>query len=192
MPDWTTLERVKRHINLDPSNTDLDDKIEDMIPAASRMLEKYIGHSLFETEYTEYYDGDGTNEIILDHYPVTEIESIHDDLDREFGVDSEIDVEDAAFDSNDQKNVGLVRLFRGTSYFTTGVLNIKVVYTAGYATLPEDAEMACVQLVSWLLTRAASEGMGAATLGGKSETYEVDSIPMYIKRLVAPYKKYSV
>ncbi len=192
MPDWTTLARVKRHVNLDPSNDDLDDKIADLIPAASRMLEKYIGHDLFETEYTEYYDGDGTNEIILDHYPVVEIASIHDDLDREWGSDTELDVEDTVVSLNTEQNVGWLRLFRGTTSFQIGVQNVKVVYTAGYETLPEDAEMACVQLVAWLLNRSGSEGQAGASLGGKSETYETDSIPMYIKRMVAAYKKYAV
>jgi uncharacterized phiE125 gp8 family phage protein len=193
MTDWTTLARVKRHLNLDADNTDLDDKINDLIPAASLALEHHIGHPLHEATYTEYYDGDRTNEIILDHYPVSAITSINDDLTRVFDAASLLLPANYVYDANGQRNIGSVRLFQGTAtFFQRGIQNVKVVYVAGYATLPEDAEMAAVHLVAWLLSRSGSEGMSAATLGAKSESYEPDSIPPYIKRMVAAYKKYAV
>ena len=52
-----------------------------------------------------------------------------------------------------------------------------------------DEQLDWPRLVAWLLNRAGTEGQTSASLGGKSETYELDAIPAYIKRGVAKYRK---
>lgn len=190
MADWITTARAKEHLGIATSDTTLDAKLATLVTAASKLLDGFIGHSIHQATYTEYYDGDATNELLLNNYPVVSITSIHDDLDRAFGSDKLIAATDYVFDSNENENVGFVRLFKTQSVFQTGVQNVKVVYVAGYTTAPEDAQLACAMLVAWLLNRAGTEGQTAASLGGKSETYESD-IPLYIRRLVHRYKKFS-
>lgn len=186
---WTTTAAVKAHLKI--TTSDLDAEIETKIAEATKLLIGFIGHDLNSAEYTEYFDGDRTNSILLGNFPVQSITSIHDDPERVFGDDKLIDSGDYVFDANEGENVGIVRLFKGHGIFFKGVQNVKVVYQAGYDTIPEDAELACKQLVAWLMNRAGTEGQTAASLGGKSETYEMDSVPEYIKRGVRRYKKYS-
>ncbi len=186
---WTTRAAVKSHLKITTSS--LDAEIDEKINAASRMLQSFIGHSLKLTTYTEFYDGDLTNTILVGNYPLVSITSIHDDVLRQFGDDTLIDAGDYVFDSNEGENVGTVRLFTADGIFSLGVQNIKIVYVAGYTTVPEDAALSCIQLVAWLLNRAGTEGQSSAALGGKSESYEMDSMPEYIKRGVRKYRKFA-
>jgi len=184
---WTSRDAVKAHLKI--TATDLDDEIDTKINEASRLLQSFIGHSLKTDTYTEYFDGDCTNTLLVSNYPVQSVTSIHDDTARVFGDDKLIDSGDYVFDSNENENVGTIRLFKGHGIFYRGVQNIKVVYVAGFDEVPEDAELSCKQLVAWLMNRAGTEGQTSASLGGKSETYEMDDIPEYIKRGVRRYRK---
>jgi len=182
---WTSRAAVKSHLKI--SATDLDDEIDLKINAASKLLETYIGHSIKAGSFTEFYDGDGTNMLLLGNYPVLSIAGIWVDGVRVFGDDKLVDPAAYAFDANESENVGTVRLLSGC--FGRGVQNVKVQYMAGFSEVPYDAELSCIQLVAWLLNRAGTEGQTSASLGGKSETYELDAIPAYIKRGVAKYRK---
>lgn|SRR5574339_74072 len=183
---WVTLADLKEH--LDISDTDKDSFLTNILNAAWEMAKNYIGYDLNDTVYTEDYDGDGTNELLLKKWPIISITSIKDDTDRTFGSDTVIDSTDYLFDAD----TGLVTLFQGQGVFTSGRGNIRVVYTAGYTSIPYDAQRGLIMLASWLAARAGTEAMIAQTLGGKSEQYENYNIPLYIRQCFAPYKNYSV
>src|SRR5574339_474730 len=131
---WVTLADLKEH--LDISDTDKDSFLTNILNAAWEMAKNYIGYDLNDTVYTEDYDGDGTNELLLKKWPIISITSIKDDTDRTFGSDTVIDSTDYLFDAD----TGLVTLFQGQGVFTSGRGNIRVVYTAGYTSIPYDAQ----------------------------------------------------
>lgn len=189
---WTTLEATKRHLGVDPDNTDQDDLITDLINAAYKALEGYIHHPLKAADYIEEYSGDGTNTLILRKYPINSVEYIYDDVLRDFAAISLIDSENYVIDNDEE--VGSVRLFKNVAVFTRGVKNIKIKYNAGFTdeNMPADAKTACHMLVSYLKNRGGTEAMTAQSLGGKSETYEVGPLPAYIRTMVDAYKEYCV
>lgn len=187
---WTTLVAVKRHLKIDALDTEHDTELEELINASYLLLEGYIHHPLKSATYTEDYDGDATNTLILRKYPIISITSIHDDTARAFGADTLVPATDYVLDNEEE--VGAVRLFQNTSIFTRGIKNVRVVYVAGYATIPADAARACILLVAWLFNRAGSESIVSQALGGKSESYVDDLLPLYIKQLVNRFKEYCV
>ena len=187
---WTTVAAVKQALKIDSAETDHDQEIEDLINACYLMLEGYIHHPLKAADYTEYYDGDGTNTLILRKYPINTVTSIYDDLAREFGADALIDSDDYVIDN--EEFIGSVRLFQNTVIFTTGVKNVKITYNAGYSTIPKDAARACIMLVAYYFNRQGSEGMTAQSLGGKSESYTDEALPLYIRQMVNKYKEFCV
>jgi uncharacterized phiE125 gp8 family phage protein len=186
---WTSLARVKEHLGI--TNASSDAKLENLINASFASLESYIGQSLKAATYTEFFDGDGTDEVLLNNYPVVAITSIHDDIDRAFGSDTLIDAADYTFYSNKNENIGRVRLLNGLA-FSPGIQNVKVIYLAGYVTVPYDAEQACVELVAWHWNKAGTEGYTAQSLGGKSETYDMRYIPDFIRGQVQKFRKMNV
>ncbi|MDD2756890.1 MAG: hypothetical protein PHS80_15360 [Methanothrix sp.] len=109
-------------------------------------FERIIGVALAATAYTEYYDGDGTDTLYLNHHnpwaeatwrPVT-LTSVTviatDDTETAFTADELSDV---------VKYPDM--LVRRSGTFTKGHRNIKVVYTVGYTTCPDDIKAAALQ-----------------------------------------------
>lgn len=111
-------------------------------------FERVLGVALSATDYTEYYDGDGTDTLYLDHHnpwseatprPVT-LTSV-----------TVIDTDDAETDFTATELANVVKyphkLVRRSGYFTIGHRNIKVVYTAGFTTVPDDIKQAALQVM---------------------------------------------
>jgi hypothetical protein len=111
-------------------------------------FERLIGVRLTPTTHTEYYDGDGTDTLVLLHHnpwaeatprPVTltSVTVIATD-------DTETD-----FTATELSNIVKYpdRLVRRSGVFTSGHRNIKVVYQTGYVTCPEDLKKAALQVL---------------------------------------------
>jgi len=135
-----TLDAVKEYLRISSSNDDT--LLNNLIARAEDEADMYCHRVFAAATYTEYYDGNGLSKMNLKHYPVNSITSIHDDLDREYGADDLIDSDDYVFEADS----GIVKLDGLT--FTGGIQNIKVIYNAGYATLPDDVTDAIVKLVA--------------------------------------------
>lgn len=100
--------------------------------------ERHLGSSVF----TEYYDGDGTEKLMLNEYPVLTVTSVHDDAERVYGADTLIDIDDIVNYSEE----GILLYDGGT--FTVGRKNIKVVYEAGIDPIPDDLKHALILYVA--------------------------------------------
>lgn len=187
---WTTVAAVKQALKIDTLDTDHDNELEALINACYLMLEAYIHHPLKAADYTEYYDGDGTNSLVLRKYPINSVASIYDDLTREWAASTLIPSTDYLIDNEEQ--IGTVRLYKNTAIFASGIKNIKITYNAGYATIPNDAARACIMLVAYYFNRQGSEGMTAQSIGGKSESYVDEALPLYIRQMVNKYKEFCV
>lgn len=72
-----------------------------------------------------------------------------------------------------------------------GVHNFRVQYTAGYATVPEDVQEACAELVAtWFVQRGRDLSLRAENAGG-SYSYEADvhaQLPRRLRAVLKPYR----
>ena len=111
-------------------------------------FERIIGVALSAKAYTECYDGDGTSTLYLNHHmpwadatpsPVT-LTSV---------TVIATDNTETAFTVAELANVVKYphKLVRRSGSFPRGVRNIKVAYTAGYTTCPEDIKQAALQVL---------------------------------------------
>jgi len=141
-----------------------------LINNASDIIESYCNDRRFaSTVHTnEEYDGTGTGHLALKDYPVTTLTQV----DRRSG-----DFKTPGWDSIEEEHIKL--LDNGTDGpgqvyysggFSKGIRNYRVTYTAGYATIPHDLQLACLQIVAWLRNRIKSTGMKSETLGEYSYT----------------------
>lgn len=139
--ELTTYAHVKEYLGL---GTDDDETfIGNLITRVSDDIERECNRTFNASDLTEYYNGDGTNVLLTRNYPINSITTIHDDCDREYNSDDLIDSDNIIIDSEVEGRIVL----DGT-LFTKGDKNIKLVYNAGYSTIPTDLEQACIKRVA--------------------------------------------
>lgn len=177
----TTKTQIKTLLGV--SDTSLDDVIDLLIPQAEEMIKGYLQREIEQTTYTEYYGGTGDQVLVLNQVPVQSITSVHEDRDGYYGDGTDafpastalVEGTDFVLKKDDATNTEVSKsgiLYRiGKAWprprMTTrgqlsnspgyGMGNIKVVYVAGWATVPSDIAFAANKLVvSMLETRGKS------------------------------------
>lgn len=186
-----TLAELKLYLGIsesgesDPVN---DDLLGQLIDYASERIESHCERAFAEGEITEYHDGSGIHRIVLRRRPVTDLSAVYEDADREFGEATKLLELDLVL----YPEKGLV--VRVGAVFPEGALNVKVVYTAGYETIPDDVAAACVKLAaSWYAhARAGADGVLRETLGDYSALYEHRALPADVEACLAPYRERAV
>jgi uncharacterized phiE125 gp8 family phage protein len=144
----TTVVKVKRLLHL-AASTD-DDLLTELINAATFKIEKHCNRQFLARAYTERTNGYGTKKLVTKHYPITELTAIY----AVSGAGSEEETE--LIDSTTYRydaNTGIIRLIADVwtqaweTAFASGFLNFEIQYTAGYATIPDDLDMVCREVV---------------------------------------------
>lgn len=190
----TTLCSVKAYMGIPSSDTSRDGVINAMIPGTSKAATKFMGRRFGEYRYTEYYSGNGTAQLVLNHTPVspTDLEVWVDptgawgqgpspafpDADKlDVGTYAlELDTPEGLSGSGILVRIGNVWPFAATRYWLNqspplsadGTIrsgNIKVAYTAGEP-VPDDVTLACNMAISYFMN--ANQAGGFIT----SEQYE--------------------
>lgn len=73
----TSLNAVKNWIGIDPSNTDSDAQLTQIIDAASQFILNYVNQDSFAArDFTQNFRGNGKNKMILRNWPVISVSSV--------------------------------------------------------------------------------------------------------------------
>lgn len=122
-----------------------------LLDSANDFVEGYIGREIASASYTEYFDGDGQREILLNNYPVASITSFEENT-------GTLNVPVwTAIDASTYKlspNVGKIFMY---CFKRRGFQNYKVVYTAGYTTIPGDIKLATLKIASGYYNRRTTD-----------------------------------
>lgn len=194
----TSRTKVKRHIGIPSSNTSKDALIDQIIEGVSGFIETQT-HRTFEVkEYTEIFDGDGSDEIFLKQYPLRSVISLTINK-SVIDLDAEEDAETIVID-NDAGSI-----YRQAG-FAAGRKNIKVVYEAGFNApddpadsgseesgetgedLPTALEAAAIRLSARVYERRTAEGVSNVAPTGISIAYK-DAIDADITSILEAYTK---
>ncbi len=196
----TTLKDFKK----DVESSDSDAFLNKVIGWASGMIESACNRKFGEATYTEYYNGDewrspsgySRDRLILKQYPVISVTSLHDDTNGDFGSGTLIDTSDYEV----VKNCGFIVL--KTKRFVSGVGNIKVAYDAGYKLpggsgdgddLPTDIELACLELVCWVLEdRGRRVGVSVKNIGDGGSDSLVQDWPISTLKAIQTHRRRNV
>lgn len=135
-----SADDVKDYLGLD-DNTEQDAYLADLILLVTSEVENYCGRTFASATFTEYFDGVFQDSLNLKNYPITSITSIHDDGDRVYGDSSLISSSDYVYYADE----GIVKF---DSVLSGGNKSVKVVYVAGYATIPSDLKLAIIKRVA--------------------------------------------
>jgi len=183
--DLITLDKLRNAYGLDiPVGSEAESTYAVLISAASHACQRYLGRDVHRRTVTQYIDGNGHDRFILDEAPVVSITSLSVDVERSFTtviaptsyrVDSE---------------TGIVTLY---GILLPDVVDcVKVVYEAGYETIPVDIEAACVDTVQMMKRRltGTSSGVTSRTMpDGGTEVLETTAPTDFAKLLLGQYRR---
>ncbi len=155
-----------------------DSALSLLINEVSRIINTFTRRQLVKKSYTEFYDGDGSDELILKNVPIVAVTQVNDDIDRTFGSGDDLSI---SADILIDKEAGILRLWNNESVFLTGKANVKVAYSAGYdvAAIPQDLQWACQKLVAFQYHQRKDGRYGQASQshGLINVNFTADEIP---------------
>ena len=187
---WVTVDRAKSARALASVPVDI---LGTMIPVAENYVEEHLHRKVESAEYTEYYDGDGTRELVINHHPITAITSVILKDWADSGNDETVTLSELLITQWDRGIISFKPGFSG--YFPASKQNIEVIYTGGYTTVPAAIVEATVQIMIWLISSGdRSEGITKEKMGD----YEIETgvvsdntVTPSIVRLLSPYVDHS-
>ena len=202
MADLITLQQYKDFAGL--TGVTMDARINVIVDSVSELVKNYCGTSIiddYSSAKTEYFDilDAKTTRVMLDEGPIRTVTSVSE---RESQADSYVTLITENSDSSgkyeyivDSMTDSIIRTNEDVDKaFPKGRKAVKVIYTAGYSSCPEDLKLAIFDLVKYYLKDERKERMQIA--GAMIENPVSTSIrnnvgfPDHIKRVLDMYKVY--
>lgn len=185
---FITKEDVKQHIDI--NTNDYDDILDVYIDAVGAYLKNKIGRAIEEeTDITEYFDGDDLSDtVILENYPITDTTTFQFQyMTGTYSSPTWNDFDDDYYQVDTEKGMVL------TDAMYDGRRNIKVVYSAGYASadIPDPLKLAALKLVAKAYNKKRSDGFKEESAGGASISWD-KFFTEDIAELINPYRKRSI
>lgn len=185
----TTVLSAKEHLNIKEVDTSQDNVLTRMINSSSQMIENYLDRRVLSRSYTEYYDGRKNDRMLLSNWPIISVAELWDDSGSEFtDVANKFDASEFKIDGDGANATGIV-LLSGLK-FSSGVRNVKAVYTAGYATVPYIVQEACILHVEYMFDMRSDRRIGVQTKGKNQEsTTFLGTLPQFVMDMLTPYMR---
>jgi len=181
----TTVVKVKLHLGI--SVATYDSLFEQLIDEATLFIETYCNRVISKTTHTDVlFDGDDYDSTLyIKNFPITEIDTI------EYNNGTFATPDWTAY-TTDQYEYNLAE---GIIYFDvdlpSGKQNVRITYTGGFTTVPQDIEMACNKLVARYYNKRKSEGVSAETAGITNLTWD-DVLTKEITSVLNRYKNHTI
>ena len=162
------LADVREYLNIGDAQD--DEELGHVVNAISALLNTMTGRTLLDTDLTEYYDGEGTAKLFTRSWPINSTTStieVYEDADHEFGDDSKLSSTQMFIDSE----VGCI--YRVNDVWEAGQGNIKVVYNAGYQTVPYDLRGAALEMmqIAWRHKKDGTAAFASLSRGDASMSF---------------------
>ena len=195
MANLTTLAEYKEAEGINAPKEDA--RIDVLVPAVSQLVKTYCGNSI-----VDFYSNNksetisinwDTYAIQLTESPVNTIVSVSE---RSSYAESYVALTTAAHEYFlDTTTDSLIRTnTTGYRNWPKGVGAVQVVYTAGYATVPEDLKLAVFDLITYYLKDEHKERrvLAGASIQNQSTTSMRNNVafPDHIKRVLDLYKNF--
>jgi hypothetical protein len=186
MADLTTTAKVKATLGRTDSGDDT--QLGLLVTKASAWIENYCDRIFGTASYTEYLTGGGDDLLYPKHWPVTSITSVNYDTGKDWDTGTAVDSGDL-FILSDTMIQALGYIFSQTALGA-----VKVVYVAGYATIPAEIEHAANVLTCQMFKQAKGErfGLTGQVLSAAAGAVKVDIIidlPPDVKSILEKYRR---
>lgn len=182
MPNPLTASAIKRRLLIQTTalSSDQEAVISSLADSVLAVMEERLGRRLGSYSYTEAYDGNGHRKLYLKHDPVSAVSSVTLDG-AALTVGSSAVYPPAQVTLVDE----IALLLTDGTFWTPGILNVIVAYTAGWAVPP----VALVDAgVAWIAT-LFQEGRMAGTRDKPAGSGTGMVMPKYVEFAIETYKR---
>lgn len=165
-----TIEDLKDYLKV--TSTEQDLLLTQFVDDAQSILEAWLTRTLESASFTEVFNGDGTDTVVLRNIPVTAVSEVLTSIEDSTEVDS------TAYKFN--PNNGVLKL--DSKVFPKTFQDCRVKYTAGWttSTLPDAVRMGLIEMAALLYKNS---GHGGDRLGKQSVNQAQGSTLNYIHKL---------
>jgi hypothetical protein len=180
-----TLEDYKLYKKL--TKTESDQELSGIIASVSNLVKTYCGHSFIDyytTPRVQLFNIKKSQDaVLLNEWPVKEVEKVEYKDDYREGYKL-LDPEEYYVDES------IDTLFRHKGYWESGFGALKVTYTAGYESTPEDVRIAALDLVHHYFKEEYKERktLGAATIDTGFSKMGSSKWPPHVIRVLDLYR----
>ena len=196
MADLVTLAQYKDAEGISTPKEDL--RLNSIIPSVSQLVKTYCGNTFldyYSSNKTETFNIEWATHIVqLTESPVNTIVSVQE-REAYSSAYTTLTVGDYEY-FLDSSTDSILRTSNGGQYqnWPRGVGSVKVVYTAGYSTVPEDLKLAIFDLVTYYLKDEHKErrSIAGASVQNQASTSQRNNVsfPDHIKRILDLYKSF--
>ncbi len=148
-----------------------DSRVESLIDGVSDAVESYIGFNILSREYTEYYSMVGGDRLFTKQGPITSVSGIWVDTTHVWS-DSYL-VESTNYRVIDNSN----QVFFKTASYMEYPDSVKIIYTAGVATVPPEIQLVVETEVARMFNRQEDLHLTAKSAAG---TYVMISMDKFL------------
>ena len=174
--DLTTLATLKSYVT-QGSNDDV--MLQRLLSAASKAIANYINRDIVSLSYTDILDGSGGCVVSLSNTPISAVASVT--INGNSIPVGSVTTTGYYFTSS--------QIILNGYNFCRGKSNVVISYTAGYATVPNDIEQACIGTVQFWLGDRMRNGEVSRSMGGQTITFSQKDMPEWIKTILMQYKQ---
>lgn len=207
---FIALDDVKDWLKIPLANTDHDNRLKRLINLATDEAERYISGPIKNQTYVEERDGDSSDTIVPDYWPLKSITELKVDYNRGFGTESIIIPAD--YFARGPKNVSSVGI-NGTDIVVRGDSNstatlgslivgsvvgcIKLTYVAGHGAdateIPFSFQQAVLLLVEHYYLVRENRELNIKSKTNNNQGYSRElGIPKEVTDLLDPYVDYAI
>lgn len=179
-----TLKAYKDYEGINSPNQDTE--INTIIPKVSQLVKNYCRRSFidyYDEAITERFAG-GDDILYLSEMPIGTIQSVEYSADYGKTYTSLVEYTDYVFDILRQ---GIVPVTVST--FPEAINGYKITYTGGYETVPEDLQIAVLDLITYYMKNdsAIHSPKAPGTNSVQIEYISTTNLPAHIKRVLDLY-----
>lgn len=175
--DLCLLADLKAWLNI-PGTTD-DDLLQRLLTTVSVCMQNWMNRTIPSATYTDTRDGNGSDTLSLAYKPVTAVASVT--VGGQAVVASPNGIQPGFVFSD-------TAVYLIGSKFYQGRRNVKVVYTAGYATVPTDLAQACIEQTAYQYRAKSHIGQTGTGMGPEHISFSEHDFTPGTKRLMQQYK----
>lgn len=179
-----TLNLAKGHLAIPLSNTAEDARVELFINAASDRASTYCNRIFVLDDYTESHHGRRQNILLPLQYPINSVAELRIAGDRNWTDAANLIDASKYFIGDGSDSI----IYDGI--FPNGFGNVRIIYNAGYVTIPSDLQLACLWFVEWFYRHRTSENMGKTSISKGDESIGIlAEAPKMILQILDDYKR---
>lgn len=184
MTALVTLDDYKTYKKI--TKTESDEQIQTIISSCSTIVKTYCGHAFIDyhsTPKVEYINIEpGTHAILMNEWPIVAVSTI--ETRNSDGTYTVLDASEYFVDK------GIDTIFMYSGYWPEGYGAVKITYTAGYSTTPEDVRIATLDLVSHYFKEEYKErkSIGSASIDNTVTSGTSQKWPPHVIRILDMYR----